>query len=348
MGALSLRTEPFGEVPWSELDGYADRNVFQTRAWLQFLARTQNATPVVASVRDDDRTVGWFTGVVQRRFGLRLLGSPLPGWSTWYLGFNLLPGVDRRAAFAALPRFAFDELRCLHLEVRYRNAGFHDLDGLGFERGDTIRTLALDLRPTEEEIFSRMKSSCRRAVRKSEKEGVVVEQANDVHFADDFYAQLVDVFAKQNLKPHFGIERVRVLIEELLPTGNLLLLRARLSGGECVATGIFPVFNRAAYFWGGASFRSGQSARPNEAIMWHAIRAVRDRGAEELDFGGDAAYKQKYGPAPTAIPLYMQSRWRVVTAARNRAERIVRRRFGRPAPSVYVPEESTPTLDPAT
>ena len=83
--------------------------------------------------QDRGRTVGWFTGMVQRRFGMRLLGSPFPGWSTSYLGFNLKPGVDRRAAFEALPQFAFSDLRCAHLEVRCRNVGVHELDGLGFK-----------------------------------------------------------------------------------------------------------------------------------------------------------------------------------------------------------------------
>ena len=128
----------------------------------------------------------------------------------------------------------------------------------------------------------------------------------------------------------------------MLPTGNLLLLRARV-GGECAATGIFPVFNRVAYFWGGASFRSRQSARPNEAIMWHAIRALRDRGVNELDLGGEGKYKEKYGPIPTPVPLYMRSRWSAVTVARNRAEQIVRRRLGRPpVPPIYVPQLAAP------
>ena len=340
--ALTLRAVPLVDLPWSELDSYADRNVFQTRSWLQFLARTQNAKPVVAALQDHSDTVGWFTGLVQRRFGVRLLGSPFPGWNTSYLGFNLKPGVDRRAAFEALPTFAFGELRCAHLEVRCRNVGFHELEGLGFERGHTFRTYTLDLRPTESEIFSRMTSACRTAVRKSEKEGVVVEEADDVDFAGEYFAQLVDVFEKQGLRPHFDIERVRILIEEMLPTGNLLLLRARV-GGECAATGIFPVFNRVAYFWGGASFRSRQSARPNEAIMWHAIRALRDRGVNELDLGGEGKYKEKYGPIPTPVPLYMRSRWSAVTVARNRAEQIVRRRLGRPpVPPIYVPQLAAP------
>ena len=30
---------------WKRLDGFADRTVFQTREWLQFVAESQNAQP---------------------------------------------------------------------------------------------------------------------------------------------------------------------------------------------------------------------------------------------------------------------------------------------------------------
>jgi hypothetical protein len=33
---------------WKRLDQFADRTVFQTREWLQFVAESQNALPVLA------------------------------------------------------------------------------------------------------------------------------------------------------------------------------------------------------------------------------------------------------------------------------------------------------------
>jgi hypothetical protein len=255
------------------------------------------------------------------------------------------PGILRRQRDCdlddfGLPQFAFGEMRCMHVEVRCRALGFHDLDGLQFERGRTFKTYTVDLGPTEDEVFSRMNSACRRAIRKSEREGVVIEEAKDSGFADEYYTQLIDVFDKQGIKPHYGVERVRVMIEEMGPTGNVLLLRARVRD-ECVATGIFPVFNRVGYFWGGASRRTHHSVRPNEALMWHAMRALRDRGSEELDLGGVGTYKEKYGPRPTPVPTYLQSRWRAVAAARHHAEQVARRIRGLPpVPPVYIPEST--------
>jgi CelD/BcsL family acetyltransferase involved in cellulose biosynthesis len=171
-----------------------------------------------------------------------------------------------------------------------------------------------------------MTSACRRCIRKAEKEGVTIEEADDLAFADDYYAQLQDVFAKQSLVPSYGVERVRELIRNLQPTGRLLLLRATKPGGKCIATGIFPALNDTMYFWGGASWRSDQILRPNEAIMWYAMRYWKQRGVTTCDLGGGAEYKRKYGPSEVSRPLFRRSRFRWVGAARNLAKRAFRAR----------------------
>jgi CelD/BcsL family acetyltransferase involved in cellulose biosynthesis len=76
-------------VDWGELDAFPDRVVFQTREWIEFVRWTQGAEPVVAAVMEQGRTIGYFTGLVVTRYGLRLLGSPFPGWTTSSMGFNL-------------------------------------------------------------------------------------------------------------------------------------------------------------------------------------------------------------------------------------------------------------------
>ena len=93
------------------------------------VAATQQADPVVARVLRGDEQVGWFTGLVVRRFGIRILGSPFAGWMTGPMGFDLDPGVSRREAAQALIRFAFKDLRCLHLEVIDRQAKDDDVRG---------------------------------------------------------------------------------------------------------------------------------------------------------------------------------------------------------------------------
>jgi CelD/BcsL family acetyltransferase involved in cellulose biosynthesis len=319
-----LRLERLDEsrLDWEELDSYADRNVFQTREWLDFIRKTQQAEPVIAAVRRGGETLGFFTGLVVRRYGIRILGSPFRGWTTAYLGFNLRQGVARRDAAEALPPFAFRTLGCVHLELRDRQLNIDDVAGLGFDWGPSWTTiLEVSLRQPEEEIFARITSACRRCIRKAEKVGVTIEEANDLEFADDYYAQLRDVFAKQSLVPTYDRARVAELIRNLLPTGRLLLLRARDLNGRCIATGLFPAMNGRMYFWGGASWRSDQILRPNEALMWYAMRYWKSRGIEFCDLGGGAEYKRKWGPAEVTVPFFRMSRSRAIAAARDLMKR---------------------------
>src|SRR5439155_451341 len=83
------------EIPWTTLDAFDDRVVFQTREWLNFIAESQHATPIVAEIREHGALAGYFSGLMVRKLGVRILGSSFPGWTTPYIGFNLNPGFSR-------------------------------------------------------------------------------------------------------------------------------------------------------------------------------------------------------------------------------------------------------------
>ena len=310
----------FESADWKRLDAFADRTVFQTREWVRFVSECQKATPVLAELREGGEIVGYFTGLTFSRFGVKVLGSSFPGWTTPYMGFNLIAGASRAAALQALETAVWDELKCLHMEVSDPYFAVADGRSLGFqcEAYDSYRT---DLKRSEEEIFNRMNSACRRCIRKAEKSGVTIEEAHDPDFADEYHAQLQDVFAKQGLVPTYKIDRVRSLVKHLEPTGRILLLRARDSQGKCIATGIFPGFNKIAEFWGNASFRESQILRPNEAIHWYAMRYWKRRGVEVYDWGGGGMYKEKYGCVAHAVPWFTKSRYQVVSRLRDGAKK---------------------------
>ena len=323
--ALRLERVPLETCDWDALDALPDRVIFQTREWLEFLRRTQGAEPVVARLDVGDETVGWFTGAIVRKYGVRILGSPFPGWTTAWMGFNLVAPIDRWDAAAALAPFARD-LGCLHLELRDRRLESPPPPQLRFEQSDP-ETYEIDIEPDEDVIFGRMNSACRRAIRRGEKVGVVVEVADGEAFADEYYAQLEDVFAKQSLSPTYGVDRVRELIRCLEPTKRLLLVRALSPEGEPVATALFPAFNGTAYFWGGASWRAHQQLRPNEAIFWFVIRHLKAQGFSVLDLGGGGDYKLKYGPQHVIVPFFRRSRVPGLGRLRDIAERVKTRGY---------------------
>ncbi len=202
---------------------------------------------------------------------MKVLGSSFPGWTTPYIGFNLNPGVPRRSALEALEKFAWDDLKCLHLEVSDPNFSFEDGESGGFT-AEYFATYRTDLTRSEEELFNGMEKDRRRCIRIAEKSGLKIEEAHDLAFADESYEQVKEVFAKQSLVPMYTVERARALVRNVEPSGNLLLLRARDPEGKCIATGLYPGFNRIAEFWGNASFRAHLGLHPNEACHWYAMR----------------------------------------------------------------------------
>jgi len=321
---LRLVRVPLPEVPWSDLDDRPDRTVFQTRDWLDVLHETQGAEAVVARVQAGERVVGWFTGAVVRRYGVRILGSPLPGWTTSYMGFNLDDPGRYPEALDAVRRFAFGPLGCLHLELMDRAAPVGGPLPAGFTAG-SLPGFELALDRSDDELLAAMTPHGRRDVRRSGRNGITVEEVppgDHDGFVEEYYAQVSSAFAKRGLAPTYPPERVAAVLRHL-DHRALLVLRARTSDGVPAATGIFPGrVGGTAVFWMGASDRDLQRLLPNEALMGHALRSWRDRGAVRFDFGGGGTYKAKYGGTPIAVPWLRSSRLPAIERARG----IIRRR----------------------
>jgi hypothetical protein len=303
-------------------DVFPGQNVHQTLEWVEFISQTRHAEPVIAAIREGEESLGWFIGLLVKKFGFKILGSPFPGWSTTFMGFCLKPGVSREVALRALDRFCFSELKCRHLELLDRDLDASVAANLGYTIWN-FETFEIDLTRSEDEIFHAMKHQCRNCIRKAAKSGIRIEEAVDDEFADDFHAQLTHVYEVKGLPVPYDVDRVKTLIELLAPTGRLLLLRARNEDGVCVATGIFTGMNTTAFAWGSASYRHYSESRPNEAIFWHAMRYWRAKGIRVFDLTGAAEYKKKYGGELVVTPWIRKSSNRVVGFLRTAAEELM-------------------------
>jgi hypothetical protein len=197
------------------------------------------------------------------------------------MGFTLSAGADRRQAVQALIGFAFQELGCVHLEIMDRNLTVSDLGGLGVQHR-VYRGFEIDLTRDEDELFSNMTSACRRCVRKAEKEGVLIEEAHNLEFADEYYAQLKDVFAKKSLVPTYGIERVRQLIT-CHPRGSFCYFGPAIQV-VMYRHGIFPM-NGVMYFWGGQAGSIINCVQRGDSLERHEVGKKRvfkpDKGGGE-------------------------------------------------------------------
>lgn len=295
---------------WAEVQGFGGLNVFQTRPWVEYVAAEHHGEPVLVRVLRDGAVAGHFVGLKVHEFGVGVLGSPFRGWGAYFMGFNLGEGVATGGLLPALTDWAWHHTGCQFLEVVDPHLTGDDVADCPHARVEPLHWYAVDLTPTEDELFASFRSQCRNCIRKAAKSGVVIEEARGVGFADEYYAQHLEVMARLDLQPTYSLESLRRMIETMLPTGNILLLRSREPGGESIATGIFLSAGDAAVFWGAASRREFQSLRPNEVLAWHGIRAMKARGARTFHFGGECdQYKEKFGTTDAGLVR--------ITCARN-------------------------------
>ena len=297
------------DIPWNNFPEFENFNVFQTHSWHNFLQNNQNAETIVVSIQEGDHLLGYFSGLVTRKFGLKMLGSPLRGWNTDFMGFFLKNQSSIREILKVFPNFVFNTLKCHYLEIIDPEIKLRDVEGLPMDFEIQPRFI-LDLTKNEDELFANMKGSCRNLIRQSVRKGVIIEETEDFDFLDEYYAQITQVFAKQSLEPPYSFERVKSLIETMLPTRNILLLQAKGPSGNCIATGIFVGFNKTVAYWGAASWREFQSLRPNEALVWYGIRYWKAKGIKEFHFGGGwEQYKSKYGCEEISVIRLMKAKY---------------------------------------
>jgi CelD/BcsL family acetyltransferase involved in cellulose biosynthesis len=314
---------PYTPASWDAIvERYEDAEVYHSSAWLAFLTVSQGAEPVVAVVRERERPVGYFVGAIVRRYGIRILGSPLPGWGTQCMGFLLEPGADRRAAAEALIGFAFRDLGCLHVELADRSLTAEQMTGSRY-RVETGRTFVVDLRPTEEAILQGMHKNAKRQIARAIRLGLRSEIASDEAFADEFHGYLRAAFARQGLVPTYDVDRVRTLIRHVLPSGQLLLLRILDPDGATIATAIALAGRRTAVLWGIGYDRENERFHPIELLWWETMRHCRARGSARFDLGGGGDYKSKYGGPETLALHFSCSRYGGLRYGRDAVRRLV-------------------------
>ncbi len=273
------------------LMGFSNWSIYQTDAWLGFLEETENVHPLRLGIFQGGELKGFWAGAEFRRGPIRLLGSPMRGWMTAYMGAasNDLAPLELLKAW----RVYLLENGYHHAEVSHptftgilaKQAGLEAVEG---------NTFVSPLPSTEEEIFAQFKKSCREAIRKSVRHGVEVENTDDPSFVDHFYYHIEDVFGKQGIKPTFPKLQVKALWKRFKPTGRLITVWAKREG-KVIATEISIIGNRTLHAYGWASLRSAQEHSPNEPVQLLAMKIAAQKGCVRHEICGGGDYKIKFG-----------------------------------------------------
>lgn len=141
----------------------------------------------------------------------------------------------------------------------------------------------LDLLPGEELLHGQVRSSTRRNIRKSEKQGVSIVEENTIKGLREFIRLNTLTRRDHGLPPQprrFFEGLYRNVIEPGM--GRILLA---IHDRQCVASAVFLHFNGHVMYKYGASDKRYQSLRANNLIMWEAIKTYSSQGARTFHFG---------------------------------------------------------------
>ena len=295
---MSLGLEPLTEQQyrrWDELlERFPSRQLFHRRAWLDYLAASRGAVIKMWSLQDSRHTVGYFCGGLIQKGPFRILGSPLRGWGTNFMGPVADEEVDGTAFLAALDVVAREE-RIHMTELEYPGQPNGSLQAADYEAEGGL-TYVVSLTPFEPRAcWERIHSKKKNQIRKAIKSGLTVEDTDDPAVADEFYERFEDLMRRKGRVPPYSREYPRLLFRHLKPAGLLFSLRVRDSSGAILATGLFPHDAETVYFWGGSSWQEGRDLNPNDFLQWSAIRLASEHGLKAYNMCGPGRFKRGFG-----------------------------------------------------
>lgn len=310
-----VRQATVSSQAWHELVTSRASDVFHSPAWHRVLRDAYGFDVVGRLLLDTDGrpAAGMASCVIEDFRGRREVSLPFSDFCD--------PLVDNagqwQALLADVPADAAFRTRTLYSAVSPTAAGLSATGRAAWHGIDLDRSLS--------EAWAAIDPGARRAVRKAETLGLEVRATAEPSDLRTFFSLHLQVRRKKYgllAQPFRFLEAIH---DNFLARGDGTLLLAEAEG-EAVGGILLLVWGRRAYYKFNASRADGLGARPNDLLMWAAIRWATERGLELLDLGlsdedqpGLLRYKRKYATQERAIAFLARPASRAAPAATQQA-----------------------------
>jgi hypothetical protein len=269
------RINPLTAGDWDETSRGLGGAVFHESPWARVLTRTYGYRPIYFTIADSNATYGvlpvmeinsWLTG--RRGVSLPFTDECHPVGCDAVTFRTLL---DQAIAFGQTRRWRYlecrggrDLLTATPASVSYY--GHH-----------------LNLRGDESQLFARVDSAGRRAIRKAQQSEITVEFAHTQEATAVFYALLCKTRKRHGLPPQ-PWSFFAAIHDEILSKRRGCIVIARRDRTP-IAGAVFLHSGSTALYKFGASDETYQQFRGNNLVMWEAIRWHARQGFATLDLG---------------------------------------------------------------
>jgi len=170
----------------------------------------------------------------------------------------------------------------------------------------------LNLTDKEDRIFSNFKDTTRRNIKKAIKEGVEIKIENTFESLKDFY-KLNCLTRKRHGLPPQPFKFFKKIFEHIISNDMGLIILA-IYNRRPIAGAIYFHFGDQAIYKYGASDLKFQHLRPNNLVMWEAIKCYAQKGYKKLCLGrtepenqGLIQFKSGWGAEEQRINYYRYS-----------------------------------------
>lgn len=281
--------------------------IYTTSFWLDYLSQELPGEPIVLKIICQHKTIV-FVGFIFKKYCFKICGSPFEGWSTPYMGFvgiEDLNEIEKYETIKSTVKFLYKQKKCSYIQICDWNIGIDFVKKFRL-RYDIHSTYLVDISKSDEELFASFKTDVRTNCRNFLKRGAYLKVVEpSIEFSHDHYDQLVDVFDKQNLKSFYSKEKIERIMIHFQKHPDYIFCENVFEpeNNGSIATGIFFGYKKRCYFFGAASYRNFQLLRPNEYVIWNAIKYWKTRGCTTFDMLGIRKYKEKFSPVIAERPI---------------------------------------------
>lgn len=174
------------------------------------------------------------------------------------------------------------------------------------------KTIRIDVTPPENDIFARCTEAKRRAIRKAQKNGVMVEESDGIRNLIRIKNKSGGLFG---FITTYGIDKLWALIHPAHAT-TLIAYDAR----HTIIGGVLLLFwNKTAFYWIAGASREGKKLFAPTLLVWECLRTAKAHGCRDFDFVGVwderkptehkdwigfTKFKEGFGGTPLYYPVY--------------------------------------------
>lgn len=290
--------DPRNDGAWNRLVERVRSSVFHSPEWMQVLTDTYGWEPRAHVILDEhgEPQAGLPFFRIEDMLGERIVSLPFSDYC------DPLAGDDdtwRTLIGQLIPSHLPITVRCLHNELPLTDERFRLSKQAKWHR--------LDVRQDSEKLWSQMHDSTHRAIRKSQREGLIVHV--------DVSEEGLRAFFEMHLrirKYKYGLlaqpySFFQNIWRRFVEPGHGFLLLAMFEN-KIVAGDFFLVWKDTLYYKFNASLFDGLAHRPNDLLIWEGIQRAKELGLAYLDFGlsdidqeGLIRYKRKFGTEESTI-----------------------------------------------